>query len=444
MLRKHTTCRRTFLKNLAATGAVISLPAYIPSQALGKNGTVAPSERVTLGCIGVGGRGMLDTNGLLRTNAGQVVAVCDVNAQRRKRAQSTVNSYYAKTRPKSDYKGCDAYNDFRKVILRNDIDAVMVATPDHWHVPIAMAAVRSGKDIYVEKPLAISIGESRALKDIVQRYSAVFQHGTEQRAMAHLRYACELVRNGRIGRLHTVSVGAPGGRAARPVQPTSAPDHLDYDFWLGPAPKVPFTPGPCLGNGHWFISDYAASGFVAGWGIHPMDIAHWAMDADRTGPLEIEGVGVYATEGPHDTPLKWNVSMRYADDVKVRFIDSSQWKLGAEGIRFEGSDGWIFASRFKGLDAGDKSLLKSVIGPNEIHLYEASNDDRNFVECVRSRGETVSPIHAAHSSTTVCLLSNIAMILGRKLKWDPGTERFTNDDEANQMLSRAHRAPWNI
>jgi len=443
MIHERTN-RRTFLKGLTAAGAAISLPTCIPASALGKDGSAAPSERVTLGCIGVGVRGMLNTNGLLRTDAGQVVAVCDVNAQRRKRARSTVNAYYAKARPKSNYKGCDTHADFRELIARADIDAVMVATPDHWHVPVAIRAVRAGKDVYVEKPLAISITESRAMFDAVRRYSAVFQHGTEQRAMAHLRYACELVRNGRIGKLHTVLVGAPGGKAARPQQSSAPPDFLNYDMWLGPAPHRPFTPGPCLGNGHWFIADYAASGFVAGWGIHPMDIAHWAMDADRTGPLEIEGVGVWAPDGPHDTPLKWNVTMRYADHVKVQFTDSSQWKHGAEGVRFEGSDGWIFASRFRGLDAGDKSVLKSVIGPNEVHLYEASNDDRNFLECVRSRRETVSPIHAAHSSTTVCLVSNIAVILGRKLKWDPSGERFTNDDEANGLLSRALRAPWSI
>jgi len=387
---------------------------------------------------------MLDTNGLLRTDGSQVVAVCDVNSQRCKRAGDVVDKYYSQKHAKSSYKGCSGYKDFREVIARDDIDAVMVATPDHWHVPIAMKAVRAGKDIYVEKPLGMSVGEGRALLDAVQRYSAVFQHGTEQRAMASFRYACELVRNGRIGKLRNVIVAAPGGKAGRPQTPAEPPEYLDHDFWVGPARRVPFTPGPCLGHGHWFISDYAASGFVAGWGIHPMDIAHWAMDADRSGPLEIEGTGVFAPDGPHDTPLKWNVSMRYADDVRVRFTDSSQWKLGAEGIRFEGSEGWIFASRFKGLDASDKSMLKSVIGPNEIHLYEASSDDRNFVECVRSRGETVSPIHAAHSSTTVCLLSNIAITLGRKLKWDPTSERFTNDSEANGMLSRALRAPWTI
>jgi predicted dehydrogenase len=433
-----------FLRGAVAAGAAVSLPVYIPSAAIGADGTIPPSERVNLGCIGVGGRGMIDAKGLMRTDAGQLVAVCDVNSQRLKRAQGVVDSYYAKTRPKSGYKGCDGHKDFRELITRDDIDAVMVATPDHWHVSVAIAAVKAGKDIYVEKPLATSIGESQALRDIVGRYSVVFQHGTEQRAMASFRYVCELVRNGRIGKLQKVIVAAPGGRAGRPQKPETPPDYLDYDLWLGPAPKVPFTPGPCLGKGHYFMSDYAASGFVAGWGIHPLDIAHWAMDADRTGPLEIEGTGVFAPEGPHDTPLKWNVTMRYADDVQMHFTDSSQWKLGAEGVRFEGSDGWIFASRFKGLDASDKSMLKSVIGPNEIHLYEASNDDQNFVDCVRSRRQTVSPIHAAHSSTTACLLSNIAMILGRKLKWDPAAERFTNDNEANQMMSRALRAPWQV
>jgi len=444
MIQKQITNRRTFLKGLAAVGAAVSLPVYIPSSAIGADGTIAPSERVNLACIGVGSRGMIDTNGLLRTDAGHLAAVCDVNAQRRKRAQTVVDGYYAKKYAKNGYKGCDAHKDFREVIARDDIDAVMVATPDHWHVSIAIAAVKAGKDIYVEKPLATSFGESQALRDIVQRYSVVFQHGTEQRAMANFRYACELVRNGRIGKLQKVRVAAPGGKAGRTQKPENPPDYLDYDLWLGPAPKVPFTPGACLGKGHYFMSDYAASGFVAGWGIHPLDIAHWAMDADRSGPLEIEGTGVFAPEGPHDTPLKWDVSMRYADDVQVHFTDSSQWKLGAEGVRFEGSDGWIFASRFKGLDTGDKSLLRSVIAPNEIHLYEASNDDQNFIDCVRSRRETVSPIHAAHSSTTACLLSNIAIILGRKLKWDPAEERFTNDNEANQMLSRAFRAPWHI
>ncbi len=442
MTRKHLLTRRGLLERAAACAAVAALPSVVPASVVG---AAAPSGRVTLGCIGVGGRGMLNTNGLMHSRGGQVLAVCDVNGQRRGRAKATVQRYYAAGTDSGRYAGCEGYGDFRDLLARRDIDAVMIATPDHWHVPIAIAAVRAGKDIYVEKPLGMSIAQGQALRSAVRRHRAVFQHGTEQRAMGHFRRACELVRNGRIGKLHTVKVGAPGGRAGGPRRSAPVPADLDYEMWLGPAPKVPFTPAASLRQGHWFISDYAATGFVAGWGIHPLDIAHWGMGVDDTGPVEIVGHGDFPTDGLYDTATRWNIRFTYADGVKVHFTDSRQWPHGSDGVRFEGSEGWVFAGRSRGIDAEPKSLLRSVIGPEEIHLYDAGgSDDQNFIDCVKSRRETVCPFEAAHRSTSACMLGNIAMLLQRSLKWDPAAERFGDDEEANRMLTCAMRAPWHL
>jgi predicted dehydrogenase len=429
------TTRRSFLKS---TAAALMAPAVVPSSVLGGEGQSAPSDRVVVGSIGVGGRGRLNTRGLMHHGA-QVVAVCDVDERERARARQEVERHYARERARGTYKGCAACGDFRAVLARDDIDAVMIGTPDHWHVPIAIAAVRAGKDIYVEKPLGMTIAEGQALRDVVRRYGAVFQHGTEQRSFRQFRFACELVRNGRLGELKIIRVACPGGQRTGVHPPMPVPKGFDYDMWLGPAPWAPYTRARCH-RSWYFISDYATSGFVAGWGIHHMDMAQWALDADDTGPVEIEGTGVLPEDGLYDTPLTWNIDYTYANGARVNFTDNRQ---NRQGVLFEGTEGTVHVTR-SSIHARPKSLLRTVIGPNEIHLYEASSDDRNFIQCVKSRAETCSPIHAAHRSTSVCYLGHIAILLGRKLRWDPARERFVDDPEADRYLSRPLREPWHL
>jgi len=424
--------RRDFLKGAAAA---LSAPYLVPSSVLGAN---PPSDRVVAGCIGTGGRGRLNMRGLMHHGA-QVVAVCDVDQRQRARAKKEVENHYARTLAREKYKGCASFGDFRDLLALDDIDAVMIGTPDHWHVPMAVAAVKAGKDIYVEKPLGMTIAEGQALRKVVRQYGAVFMHGTEQRCFRQFRFACELVRNQRIGRLHTIKVACPGGQQTGVHPPTPVPRGLDWDMWLGPARWMPYTRARTHASWY-FISDYATSGFVAGWGIHHMDMAQWALDADHTGPMEIDGRGVFPSDGLYDTPLTWSIDYAYANGVRVSFTDN---RTNRQGVRFEGTEGWIHVTR-SSIDAEPKSLLTAQIRPDETHLYTCDNDDRNFVECVKSRSETASPIEAAHRSTSACYLGYISIVLRRKLRWDPAAERFVNDPEADRYLSRALREPWHL
>ncbi|MEK7676698.1 MAG: Gfo/Idh/MocA family oxidoreductase [Verrucomicrobiota bacterium] len=422
--------RRNFLKTTTPLAA--GAPWFIPSSALGLDGSPAPSNRVTIGAIGVGPQGNGVLGGFLGQPDVQVVAVCDVNTQRREQTRQRVDQQYKA-------KGCTAYNDFRELCARPDIDVVSIASTDHWHVLHALAAVRGGKDVYVEKPLGLSLAQDQALRAEVQRRGRLFQFGTQQRSSSHFRLACELVRNGRIGKLHTIRVAAPPSHGSGNYPPTPVPDWLDYEMWLGPAPWAPFTDNRVINDFWWHISDYAL-GFVAGWGIHHVDIAQWGNDTDLTGPVEIEGTGVFPTDGLCNCATAWNIEMNYAHGVRMIFTDDQQ---AAHGIRFEGSDGWVFVHRSL-LDAHPKSLLQSVIGPDEVHLYDSRHHQKNLIDCFKSRGQTVCPIEVAVRSDALCHLSDIAMRLGRKLHWDPQAERFHNDDTANRMLARTLRSPWRL
>lgn len=428
MFRDKGITRRDFLKG--ASAAVIGAPYIIPSSALGLKGTTAPSNRVTLGCIGVGGRGQYDMRQLMKYG-GQIVAVCDVKSDVRERARRLAN-----------VPASAAYNDFRELLARKDIDAVLIATPDHWHVLIGIAAVKAAKDVYLEKPLGITIEEGKAMRKAVQKTKCVFMHGTEQRGMPDVRKMCELVRNGRIGKLHTITVACPGGEEIGPQPEIPVPKGFDYDRWLGPARLAPYNAMRCKSPFHFFISDYASSGFVSGWGVHHLDIAQWANGADGTGPVEIDGRGTFPKKGSlSDTPLTWRIEYKYANGVKMIFTDMSQ---NPEGVRFEGTEGWIFKAYGKPAQANPQSLLASAIGPNEIHLYETDSDDHCFLECVKSRKETCSPIEVAHRSSSIAYLGHISILLKRKLKWDPDKERFVNDPEADKLLSRKMRRPWRL
>ncbi|UCG47509.1 MAG: Gfo/Idh/MocA family oxidoreductase [Phycisphaerales bacterium] len=416
--------RRDFLKGSAlAAGASLAFPTVVPSSVFGPD---APSSRIAMACVGLGGQGAGNMRSFKGEKSCQIVALCDVDAAHLEQARETAGL---------DAKSC--YSDFREVVGRDDVDAVSVGTPDHWHVPVSIAAVRAGKDVYCEKPLTLTIEEGRALADEVKRYGRVFQTGSQQRSGSEFRKACELVVNGRIGTLHTIRVGIPGNnhKCGPTWEVMPVPEGFDYDMWLGPAPWAPYTEQRC----HYqfrFVLDYSG-GQMTNWGAHYLDIAQWGNQADDTGPVEIEGVGDWPTTGLFTTAKKVDIEYTYANKVKLLL------KTGGGNTRFEGTEGWVDVRREK-LRASPESILTSTIGPNEIHLYESRDHKQNFLDCVRSRKTPIASAEIGHRSSTVCHLGNIAMLLGRKLRWDPAQERFINDAEANSMIGRAMRAPWRL
>ncbi len=434
--------RRRFLKRLSVSAAAMGFPYVVPASALGKAGAVAASNRIVMGCIGVGGKrpggqGTADLRGFLGRDQVRVVAVCDVDSVHRGWARDIVNEKYGN-------RDCSTYNDFRELLARDEIDAVSIVVPDHWHAIAAVRAAHAGKDIFCQKPLAYSIAEGRAICDAVEKYGTVWQTGNSLRSQRNVRFICELVRNGRIGKVHTVKVGLHdvnhigdnGDRIRRDTKPAAVPKGFDYDMWLGPAPKVAYSPGRCHWNFRW-VSDYSG-GQITDWAGHYCDIAQWGMGTERTGPVEVHGKGVFPTGPLYDTVEHYEFVCKYAQGFTMIVAGHLE-----NGIRFEGSDGWAFVSHQK-IDASRKSLLDSAIDPNEIHLYESNDHKGNFLDCIRTRAETVSPAEIAQRSVSVGHLGVIAITLGRKLKWDPANERFTNDEQANRMLSRLMRSPWRL
>ncbi len=424
--------RREFLR----TAGAFAIPALIPATALGAGGSTAPSNRITIGCIGVGNMGTNNLKGFLWAPGTQVLAVCDVDRARRKKARKLVENHYAAKAPGGTYKGCADYNDFRDLLARDDIDAVVVSTADHWHVLVSLAAVRAGKDVYCEKPLSVTVAEGRALSDTVRQYGAVLQMGSQQRSDARFRMACERVRNGRIGRLRSIKVGLPRGRQTGPAQPMPIPAGFDYDLWLGPAPRAPYTDLRCHYNFR-FISDYSG-GQMLNWGSHHVDIAQWGHGSELSGPVEIRGTAGYPTDGLFDNPVTFDVRYVYDDGVTLHCSTSNP-----VGIRFEGSAGWVFVTRGR-IQAGPKAILADVTRPDEIHLYESRNHRGNFLDCVKTRRSPVAPAEIGHRTASMCHLGNLAMLLARPLRWDPTKERFVDDPQADRLLDRQMRTPWRV
>jgi predicted dehydrogenase len=436
----NSVSRRTFLKG--ATAAAVAGPYIMTAAIRAVNGAAAPNDRIAVGCIGVGGRGTAVMRGILTSGLddARIVAVCDVREKARQETKETVEKLYGQKLKKATYKGCDTHKDFRELLGRKDIDAIIVATPDHWHVPVAIAAARAGKDVYVEKPLGLSVEQGRALCNAVKENRRVFQFGTQQRSDARFRQACELVRNGKIGRLQTIKVGSPFSDRAPLDPPAPLPEGFDYDLWLGPAPKAPYSEKRCVTPYWYFISDYAL-GYIAGWGIHHVDIAQWGNDADLSGPVEYDGKGEFPPKGElADTATAWLVNCTYANGVKMIYADQRKVR---HGVTFEGAEGTVFVDREK-IEAKPESLLKWQPSPNDVHLYESDHHQRNFLDCIKSRQETICPVEVAQRSDTICQLSDITIRLGRKMKWDPTKERFIGDAEADKMLSRPMRAPWHL
>ncbi|MHC4647377.1 MAG: Gfo/Idh/MocA family protein, partial [Planctomycetota bacterium] len=404
--------RRQFLRRAGglAVGA-IGFPYVAPSSALGKAGAVAPSNRIVVGCIGVGGRGSGVMRGFLQQETARVVAVCDVKTNVRARARDYVDEHYGG-------KGCVEYHDFRELLARDDIDAVMIASTDHWHVLHALAAARAGKDIYLEKPMGLSLAEDQALRKACHDHGTVFQFGTQQRSDRKFRLACELALNGRLGKVHTINVLSPSSAAGGAMKPAPIPQWLDYDFWLGPAPYTTYTENRCSNALWWFHSDYAV-GWIAGWGVHPLDIALWGGGEAVTGPLELEGTGTFPKDGFCDTAVDWRIVFRYESGMILNYAGGPQpdeWRerygKDSHGIGFEGPDGWVHVNRGR-IVASSQSLLDSIFGPDEIHLYRSNHHVRNFLDCIKTRSETVCPIDVAVQADIVCHLSDIAIRAGR-------------------------------
>ncbi len=426
-------------RRFVAASIAVAAPYVIPASARGADGRPAPSNRITMGCIGLGGRGTVDMNAFLGRDDVQIVALCDVDAGSDRYEDNWVRGLAPAVESVAKRYGGQppaGYTDFRQLLERKDIDAVCIGTPDHWHAAITVAAASAGKDVYCEKPMSLTVADGRAMVNAIQRYGRVFQCGSQRRSSPHCRFVCELVRNGRIGKLHTVRVGLPGGywlrkNAKSTFDPEPVPAGFDYDLWLGPAPEAPYTYNRCHWNFRWNL-DYSG-GNVTDWGAHMVDVAHWGMGAENTGPVEVEGKGVF----PPRSNL-WNAAesfeftCTYASGVKLIV------KNGGPN-RFEGTDGQL---AFEGKLPPE--LAQSTIGPNEIHLYDSRDHHGNFIDCVKSRRVTAAPAETAHRSITPSHLGNIAMQLGRKLRWDPAAERFLDDDAANRMLSRAYRGTWKV
>lgn len=415
--------RRHFITQL--TLGSITAPTILNSSVFGAN------NRINLGCIGVGNMGTNNLKSFLNKSAVQVVAVCDVDHKRARDAQKRVNTHY-------NNSDCTVYDDFRELNQRQDIDAVIICTPDHWHILPALDAIKNGKDTYIEKPLSLTVKEGRALCDHANQYKKIVQTGSQQRSSERFRLACELVRNGRIGEIKDVKVTIPGNnRTCAPTWiPLSAPKELNYDMWLGPAPYAPYTEQRC----HYqfrFILDYSG-GQVTNWGAHYLDIAQWALNMDDSGPVKIYGKGEFPQTGLFNTATHVDFTCLYKNGIKLTCKTSK-----SHGITFEGSRGWLYVDRGR-IKSNPDSILEEPIYPSDIHLYKSNNHQQNFLDCIRTRELPIANHEVGHRSATVCHLGNISMLLKRPLNWDPKNETFENDSEANTMRSRPMRPPWRL
>ena len=438
--------RRTLLRSLAATA--LAGPYVITSSALGAGVRPAASNRIGIGAIGVGGRGSDHVRGLVQDADVQVLAVSDADRGRLAGMKRYVEEQYTKQQG-TTYAGCADYAEFRELLDRTDVDAVLIGAPDHWHGLMSAMAAKAGKDIYCEKPMASTIGDGRAAADAIRRYGRVFQTGSQERSRDNCRFACELVQNGRLGKIHTVRTFLPtGDQHSGATAPEPVPDGFDYSAWLGPAPWAPYHRRRCHGSFRW-IQDYS-DGELTDRGAHVNDIALLAAGPFLKGPATIEGRGTFIKDPLWDTPYQYHIEFTYANGV--RFIVDSSNAPGQEvcgitgehrGILFEGDRGKLFVAIHGGaLAATPPSLIQEVIGPGEIHFGRPRDHRRNWIEAIKTRGPTVAPAEDGHRTATFCHLTIMACVLERKLTWDFQAERFVNDDQANRMIQRPLRSPW--
>lgn len=450
--------RRKFItSSFAAAAGAFVVPTIVPSSVFGKN---APSEKINIGQIGFGR--IASTHDLVETlpyDVARVVAVADFDSNRAAKGKKFIENFYTKKTGNAGYVNVKTYGDYREILADKSIDAVIISTPDHWHSQPAIEAALAGKDIYVQKPTSLTIREGQLLRDVVKRKKVILQVGTQQRAMPQFRIAAELVRNGRIGKLETVKIGLPGDPSGPEAKEQPVPQNFNYDGWLGSTPMVYYTEmrvhpqNSLTDRPGWLRCEQFGAGMITGWGQHHFDSAAWGMDTELTGPISMEAVAEFPKSGLWDVHGDFFAKAEYKNGITM--LTSGGYP---NGIRYEGTEGWIFVTRgsytaspsdpvakersSKALDASDPKILQSIIGPNEIHLYQIDNQHGNWLDCIKSRKEPISPVEKGHRACTVCLVTHISMKLGRKLQWNPDKEVFMNDKEANAMLSRPQRAPY--
>ncbi|MBU0640308.1 MAG: Gfo/Idh/MocA family oxidoreductase [Planctomycetes bacterium] len=436
MSKPNDITRRRFLRRAAAT---LAAPYIVSATAWGRGARAAPSERITLGFIGVGNMGGGHLHGFLGNKDVQILAICDVDAVKRENARQRVEEQYAAERADGRFKGCETYNEFERLLARDDIDAVLIAVPDHWHTIIATSACRAGKDVYCEKPLTLTIREAEEMVKAARRYGTVFQTGSQQRSSGNFRLACELVRSGRIGKLRTVNVGIGGPSREKCLPEEPIREGFDWERWLGPAPYQPYNVERCSGDygGGWrHIREYSG-GMTTDWGAHHYDIAQWGMGMDGTGPVELipppEMPEIGASPKPEE---EQTLRFKYANGVTM--IHG-----GANGILFTGSDGKIEVNRgyFK---TWPEEIGTEPLGPKDVHLYKSPGHQVDWLNCIRSRQRPICDVAIGASSVTVCHLANIAFWTGRRIKWDPKKREIIGDEAAARWLDRPKRAPWRV
>lgn len=447
-MNPHRSSRRRFLRRgLEATAAGAGLTGLGPLLLRAAPDTTSPNGRIHIGLIGLG-RQAYHANLLpfLASPDTQVVALCDVDAWRAQQARRRVEDFYAAQQPSGTYQGCAVHRDFRELLARPDVDAVMISTPDHWHACMAVAAARAGKHVALEKPISLSIAQGRAISDAMSRHRRVFRTDTEVRCSNDFRRLCEVVRNGRIGKVQRIVAGVPKEAAPVPLPPaTPVPEGLDFAMWLGPAPEAPY----CDARVHarqnlsarpgWMIVRDYCDGIICNWGTHLLDIVQWGNNTERTGPVEVEGTGRFHPPGGLSNVLEaFEVRYRYADGVQLEYR-----MTGQPTVRFEGTDGWVEAEWNKGVQAERREILESPPGPGDLRL-PLVNEKLDFINAVKNGTETLIPAEVGHRTNSLCQLGLIAIELGRKLKWDPARERFPDDDAANARLDRPLRPPWTL
>jgi len=450
--------RRDFLKNSSAVVAgTIILPTVVPSTVFGKN---APSNKINIAQIGFGriakGHDLAET---LKYDEARIIAVADLDSNRAAKGKEFIEDYYTKKTGSKEAVAVKTYGDYREMLLNKDIDAVMISTPDHWHSQPAIEAALAGKDVYLQKPTSLTIAEGRMLVDVVKRKGTILQVGTQQRAMPQFRIAAELVRNGRIGKLHTVKIGLPGDPSGPEAPEMQVPKNLNYDMWLGSTPEVYYTEmrvhpqNSLTDRPGWLRCEQFGAGMITGWGQHHFDSAAWGMDTEHTGPISVNAMAQFPKSGLWNVHGEFIAVAEYLNGITM--ITSGGYP---NGIRFEGSEGWIFVTRgdytasasdpvsasksSMALDASDPKILTSIIKENEIHLYKIDNQHGNWLDCIKTRKAPISPVEIGHRACSICLITHISMKLGRKLDWNPETEMFVKDEEANKMLSRSQRFPY--
>lgn len=453
MMNAHNLTRRTFLKTTAA----IAIPSVVPASVFGQN---APSNRVNIAAIGVGGRGTANVmHGFVRSQSDvRVIVACDCFKSRREKFATEANKVY-------NAKVCEPMADWRQVLARDDVDGVVISTPDHWHVPLAYHAALAKKDMYVEKPLSLAMAWAWKLREAVAKNDVIFQYGTQQRSEESFTRCVELVRNGYIGKVQYIDAWCNGMRAPgwyaqvyeehyKNTEPADVPADLDYDMWIGPAPMSPYTKSRCTEWGTYHVYDNAL-GFIAGWGAHPLDIAQWGLDMDHTSPVRYQGSGEIPSTGLFDTIDTWDIYCEYADGTPMHFMctrvaqdvagkmDQRKRPFSDHGTTFWGEDGWLSVKR-GGLYASSKELQQAQIKDSEKPIYRSTSQTRNFVECMRTRKPTINPLESAIRSDTISHMSDICIRLKRPIRWDPDKEQIIDDPEATNMLDRPMRKPFTM